>query len=176
MHRASSLDNVYITQNCSPPLVRFRHTSKSQLSSRCGKTSKRWPEVSPHYEPKGIQYMFHTLQVLSFSSLGNRSWKPRPREQGLVFHGVRQSPKVVDGRVQAAGPPTCLPTPTSGAPSPLPQCEAPRYIPAPADPTNSRVSTSLHQRRGLTCWLRCSPPATRALTSGPTLRPIRSLI
>lgn len=44
--------------------------------------------------PKGS--IFHTPKGLSFSALGGRSWKPRSRGQGLVFHGVRQSPKVVD--------------------------------------------------------------------------------
>lgn len=81
------------------------------------------PEVSPpHHDPKGIY--IHTPQARSFSSLGGRSWKPRAKGQGLVFHGVRLSPEVVDRTVQAAGPPTSLPTPTPGAPHPHPRREA----------------------------------------------------
>lgn len=145
-------NNVYITQNSSPPLVRSRHTSKSQLSACCGKTSRE--DLKFHLITKPKESVFHTPQVLSFSSLGNRSWKRRTREQGLVFHGVR--PKVFDGTVQAAGPPTCLPTPTPGAPHPHPRCEARR--------------TSLHLRIPRTVEYSLLSTRGEGLHAGPDAR------
>lgn len=130
----------------------------SQLLARSGKTSRERRKFHLITNPK--ESTAHTPQVLSFSSLGGRRRKPRAGEQGPVFHGVRPSPKAVDGTVQAAGPPTSLPAPTPGPPNPPRWARSLPYIPAPAGPRNRRGSSSLHKRRGLGCRLGRLPLAT----------------
>lgn len=105
--------------------------------------------------------------MLSFSSLGGRRRKPRAGEQGPVFHGVRPSPKVVDGTVQAAGLPTSLPAPTPGPPNPHAGREAGRtsqHLRVPGTDADPLLST---RGEGLDAGSDASlrPPASQVRTN-----------
>lgn len=141
----------------------------SQLLARSGKTSRERRKFHLIMNPK--ESTAHTPQVLSFSSLGGRRRKPRAGEQGPVFHGVRPSPKAVDGTVQAAGPPTSLPAPTPGPPNPhagREACRTSQHLRVPgtdADPPLSTRGEGLDAGSDACLW----PPASQVRTNPATL-------
>lgn len=160
---------VYSSQHWSPPPLSLTHAPLSQLLARSGKTSRECRKFHLITNPK--ESTAQTPQVLSFSSLRGRRRKPRAREQEPVFHGVRPSPKAVDGTVQAAGPPTSLPAPTPGPPNPhagREACCTSQHLRVPGTDADLLLSTRGEGLdAGSDACLR--PPASQVRTNPATL-------